>query len=358
MTAFKQDIRFARTQDGVRIAYAVSGRGYPLVRATHWLTNVELDFRTPIFGPQIEAFSARYRLYRYNARGYGLSEGAGMALSLVTHLNDLEAAIDAAGHEQFALYGSSGGGPVCIAYAARHPERVSHLVLVNTFARGILRRDPTPEQEERFFAMLKLVELGWGEENPAFRQMFTSQFFPGATLDQQRATNELQRLSASGPQASRYLLSNSELDVSDLLGQVACPTLVANSRGDARVPFEEGRILAAGLPNARFVSLPSDNHIPLPHEPAFRQLIEEIERFLPAAPNVDGNGKELAKLSHRERQVLELIARGRDNAQIAATLGVSDKTIRNHITSIFGKLEVENRSQAIVLARDAGLGTN
>jgi pimeloyl-ACP methyl ester carboxylesterase len=192
MTAFKQDIRFARTQDGVRIAYAVSGRGYPLVRATHWLTNVELDFRTPIYGPLIEAFSARYRLYRYNARGYGLSEGAGMALSLETHLHDLEAAIDAAGHEQFALYGSSGGGPVCIAYAARHPERVSHLVLVNTFARGILRRNPTPEQEERFFAMLRLVELGWGKRIQRSGKCLRRSSFPA-----QHSSSSAQRMSCS-----------------------------------------------------------------------------------------------------------------------------------------------------------------
>ena len=162
MSTFNQEIRFARAGDGVRLAYAVAGTGYPLVRSTHWLTNIEFDWQTPSVGPLLERLAARYRLIRYNPRGYGLSEGEGMALCLDSFVNDLETVVDAAGLDRFALYGASGGGPISIAYAARHPDRVSHLVLVGGYARGLLHRNPTPEQKERLFATIKLIESSGG----------------------------------------------------------------------------------------------------------------------------------------------------------------------------------------------------
>ena len=207
MAPFRQEIRFARTSDGLRIAYAVSGRGYPLVRCTHWLTSIEYDWKTPVFGPWLREISARWHLYRYNGRGYGLSEGEGTPLSIETFVTDLEAVIEAAKLDRFALWGPSAGALPAIVYAARHPERVSHLVLTAALARGVLRRNPTPADTERFLAMAKLIELGWGQNHPGFLQMMTSQFFPNATLEQMRSFNELQRLTASPAQAARLVMA-------------------------------------------------------------------------------------------------------------------------------------------------------
>jgi pimeloyl-ACP methyl ester carboxylesterase len=355
ISGFRQEIRFAHAKDGARIAYAVSGQGYPLVRGTHWLTNIEFDWQTPTVGQLIRDYSARFRLYRYNPRGYGPSEGAEAALTFDTLVSDLAAVIDAAGLDRVALNGSSGGALAAIGYAARHPKRVSHMVLLGAYARGLLRRNPTPQQRERLYATAKLIELGWGDDNPGVRQLFTTEFFPDATLEQMRSFNELQRRSASPRVAARMFLANQALDVSELLGRVECPTLVLHCRGDVRVPVDEGRLIAAAIPNAKFVPLESANHVPLPGERAYERLFDEIAEFLPRGAN-QPRPAPLRALTPREQEVLDLIARGRDNAQIAATLGLSDKTVRNHITHIFEKLSVENRGQAIVLAREAGLG--
>ena len=199
--------------------------------------------------------------------------------------------------------------------------------------------------------MRRLVEIGWCQDNPAFRQFFTSQFIPSGNVEQHRWFNELARISTSPPNASRLMAVGDEIDVTDLLAQVQCPTLVLHATRDARVPFAEGRLLAGGIPGARFVPLESDNHVLLEHEPAWQRFCAELRAFLPGGRTVDPS---FAALTPRERDLVELIAQGRDNAQIAAHLGLSEKTVRNHITSIFAKLEVESRAQAIVLARRAG----
>ncbi|MFZ1908548.1 MAG: alpha/beta fold hydrolase [Burkholderiales bacterium] len=348
-----QEIRFARTADGVRIAYAATGEGYPLVRAAHWLGHLDFDWQTPVWRPWIEALSAQYRLVRYDGRGCGLSDRGVDDFGLQRLVGDLEAVVDAAGLERFALLGMSQGGAASIAYAARHPERVSHLVLCGAFARGALRRNPSPVQAEAIGAMVKLVEVGWGQQNPAFLQLFTSQFFPGATLEQMRSFNEIQRHAAPPQAAARIVAAFAQLDASGYLAGVKAPTLVFHSRDDNRVPFEEGRYIAAAIPGARFEPLDSANHLPLEGEPAFGQLLDAVARFLPRRAAADG---QFGHLTRRELEVLELIARGLDNAQIAARLGLAEKTVRNNIVAVFDKIAVENRAQAIVKARTAGLG--
>jgi DNA-binding CsgD family transcriptional regulator len=201
--------------------------------------------------------------------------------------------------------------------------------------------------------MLKVMEMGWGGENPAFRQFFTSHFIPDASLEQQRWFNELQRISTSPANAVRFMKVLTEIDVEALLPRVECPTLILHPTHDAAVAFEEGRLMASRIPGARFVPLESGNHLLLESEPAWRRFTEELETFLPGATS---GGTAFAELTPRERDLVELIAQGRDNAQIAAKLALSEKTVRNHITHIFAKLEVENRAQAIVLARNAGFG--
>ena len=201
--------------------------------------------------------------------------------------------------------------------------------------------------------MVELAELGWGKENPAFRQFFTTQFIPDGTPEQHLWFNELERISTSPQNAAHFFRIFNDIDVTDLAPEVRCPALVLHPDRDARVPFDEGRLLAGLIPGARFVPLASRNHILLEHEPAWKRWLEEVHAFLPGVKPADGA---FAALTPREAQLVELIAQGLDNAQIAARLALSEKTVRNHITSIFAKLEVENRSQAIVRSRDAGFG--
>ncbi len=351
--ARQPQIQFARSSDGTRIAYALDGKGPPLVRASHWLGNLDFDWQTPVWGPWIEALSERYRLLRYDSRGCGLSDREVEAITIDGLVADLECVVDKAGLDRFALLGMSQGGAISIVYAARHPERVSHLVLCGAFARGPLQRNPSPQQVEATEAMVKLVEYGWGQSNPAFLQMFTSQFFPGATLAQAHSFNEIQRHATSPRVAARLIRAFAALDASAELSRVRAPTLVFHSHGDNRVPFEEGRFVATSIAGARFQPLDSSSHVPLPGEPSFQRVIDDIAAFVPPAPE---EVAPFAALTRRERDVLDGIARGLDNTQIAAHLDLAEKTVRNHITAIFDKIAVKNRSQAIVLARTAGLG--
>jgi pimeloyl-ACP methyl ester carboxylesterase/DNA-binding CsgD family transcriptional regulator len=350
----ERPIRFARSPDGTRIAFTTTGGGTPsLVRAAHWLGSLDFDAQTPVWGPWIDTLARRHRLTQYDSRGCGLSDRAVDSFTLDELVDDLASVVDAAGLQSFALLGMSQGGAVSIAYAARYPERVRRLVLCGAFARGTLVRDRSAERRELVQAMTRLVELGWGQDNPAFLQMFTSQFFPAATPAQAHAFNEIQRRATSPATAARLMRAFADLDASPALACVRAPTLVFHSRGDQRVPLEEGRFLAASIAGARFEPLDSDSHVPLPGEPAFARLHELLQSFLTGdAPASTA----FPSLTPRERQVLELLARGLDNAQIAAHLQMADKTVRNHVTAVFAKLEVENRPQAIVRARDAGLG--
>ena len=355
MQAFKQDIRFTHSADGTRLAYAIHGDGYPLVRAAHWLTNIQLDWQTPIWRPWFDALGARYHFLRYDSRGCGLSDRDATGASLDALVADLEAVVDAAGLDRFALLGISQGGAVSIAYAARHPDRVSHLVLLGAFARGPLRRNPTAEQREGILAQLKLIEVGWGQNNPAFLQLFTSQIFPNATPEQTRSFNDLQRMSCEPDHAARIVAAFYEIDASSLVPAVGCPTLVLHGRGDVRSPFDtEGLFIASSISHARFVPLETASHVPTPGEPSFDRVIEEIETFLPESHHASAMA--FTNLTRREREILELIARGLDNAQVAAHLDLSEKTVRNNITNIFDKIGAENRGQAIVRAREAGFG--
>jgi pimeloyl-ACP methyl ester carboxylesterase/DNA-binding CsgD family transcriptional regulator len=353
MPIARQRIRFCTSRDGVRIAYAAAGEGPPLVKAANWLTHLEFDWNSPVWRGWLTELSRDRTLVRYDGRGCGLSDWEVPKLSFETWVSDLETVVEAAGVKRFPLLGMLGGASVAIAYAARHPDRVSRLILHGGFARGRFRRKPSPQQREVDETMARLVELGWGRENPAFRQLFTSQFIPDGTAQQHRWFNELERVSTSPENAARILRVLYQVDVTALARKVACPTLVLHSTGDARVPFDEGRLTASLIPGARFVPLESRNQILLEQEPAWRRWVEEVRTFAPVEPL---GGAAFGALTRRELELLELIAQGLDNAQTAALLSLSEKTVRNHITNIFAKLKVESRAQAIVLARDAGYG--
>ena len=277
---YKQEIQFCITPDGVQLAYARTGSGPPLVKSGNWMTHLEFDFESPIWRGLYRDLSRDHTLIRYDARGNGLSDREVEEVSLEVFVSDLETIVNAAGLERFALFGISQGCAVSVAYTVRHPERVSHLILFGGYPVGWAKGARSAAEKEQGEAMLTLMRLGWGQENPAFRQLFTSQFIPGGTKEQAEWFNELQRISTSPADAVRNLLANGDVDVSGLLGQVSVPTLVMHARDDARVPFDQGRRLAAGIPGARFVPLASRNHLILEDEPAFSRFLQEIRSFL------------------------------------------------------------------------------
>jgi DNA-binding winged helix-turn-helix (wHTH) protein/pimeloyl-ACP methyl ester carboxylesterase len=275
----RQTIQFCTAPDGVRIAYATVGEGPPLVKTGHWLTHLEYDWASPVWRPHLQALSASHRLIRYDARGHGLSDWEVADFSFEARVSDLEAVVDAAGVDRFPLLGVSQGCAVSVAYAVRHPERVSHLVLYGGFARGRRRRG-SDQEIVNSDALLTLMRQGWGQDNPAFRQMFTSLFIPGGTLEQMQWYNDLQRITTSPENAIRLRRASDELDVTQLLPQVRTPTLVLHCHDDAVQPLEEGRIVAAGIPGARFVALEGRNHIILERDPSWGRFLDEIHAFL------------------------------------------------------------------------------
>ena len=339
----------------MKIAYAVAGKGYPLVRAGTWTSNIEVDWRMSVFRPLFRELSARYRLYRYDPRGFGLSEGRDGDVSVDTLVADLESVVDDAQLERFALWGgAAAASATSIAYAARHPERVSHLVLTAPVARGRLHATSTPEEKERFLALVKLIELGWGQHNQAYRQIINTRMFPNATAEQLNELSELFRATTSPAHAARMAMATGTADVSDLLARIACPALIVHFRQSDLVPVDEARLIASTMPHARFVPLDSTNYSPLEGEPAFARLLAELEAFLPksnASPAAAA-----VQLTKREREVLDLVARGLDNGEIAARLKVSVKTVRNTVSNVFEKLAVNSRAKAIVAAQRMGFG--
>ena len=276
----EQEIRFCRNADGVRLAYSSIGNGSTVVKTGNWLTHLEYDLISPFMRGHWIALAKDHTLIRYDPRGSGLSDWDFDEMSLDSFVSDLETVVDASGAERFALLGISQGCAVSIAYAARHPDRVTRLFLFGGFAQGFYRRPHTEAQKQSFEAVLTLIRLGWGQDNPAFRQMFTSQFAPDATKEQADWFNDMQRIAVSPENAVRYMNAVAQFDVSELLPQVKAPTLVCHSRDDARVPFDLGRRIAGAIPGARLVPLQSRNHILLPTEPAFARFDDELQHFL------------------------------------------------------------------------------
>lgn len=360
----EQNIYFCQTTDGVSIAYATVGQGPPLVKAANWLSHLEYDWQSPVWRHWLEGLSRHHQLIRYDERGCGLSDWDIDDFSLDAWVHDLEAVVDAAGVQRFPLLGISQGGPIALTYATRHPEKVTHLILYGTYARGRLHRQPSEDQLREIEMFYELISLGWGKSNPAFRQVFTTMFMPEASIDQMHWFNDLQRESATPENAVRIRKTFSTIDVSDLAPKIAIPTLILHPKNDAVVPFQEGRLLATLIPGSRFVPLESSNHILLADEPAWGHFLEEVGHFLgvPEEPVAPGAGDAKPKssgheeLTPRERDVLDLLAQGYRNQEIAQELVLSPKTVRNYISILFGKLGVHSRGEAIVRAREAGFG--
>jgi class 3 adenylate cyclase/pimeloyl-ACP methyl ester carboxylesterase len=274
----QQDIGYCRTRDGVRLAWARSGQGPSLVKTANWMNHLEYDWESPSWRHVFRGLSREHTLIRYDARGNGMSDWEVDELSLDAWVNDLETVVEASGVGRFPLLGMSQGCAISVAYAVRHPERVSHLILYGGFAVGGKKR--APSEMDRRNAMTTLVRLGWGMDNPSFRQMFTGLFIPGATHEQADSFNELQRRTTSAECAARYFDIVGDIDITDLLAEVKAPTLVMHVRRDLMIPFEAGRQLAAGIPNAHFIAFEGQNHMFLEHEPAAVRFFEEVKLFL------------------------------------------------------------------------------
>jgi pimeloyl-ACP methyl ester carboxylesterase/DNA-binding winged helix-turn-helix (wHTH) protein len=279
-TRLEQHIRFCTTRDGTCLAYATAGSGPPLVKAANWLTHLDYDWDSPVWRHWLVGLAQRRELIRYDERGCGLSDWDVDDFSFDAWVDDLEHLVDAIGLDRFPLLGISQGAAVAIAYAVRHPERVSRMILWGGYGRGRLVRANTPEQRREAALDLEVARVGWGREDPTFRQVFTSQFLPTGTREQWDALNELQRRTTSPANAVRFLEVFAEIDVAELATQVRCPTLILHARDDLRVPLSSARELAALIPGSRLVPLNSPNHILTSVEPAWPLFLGEVDRFL------------------------------------------------------------------------------
>ena len=275
-----QRIQFCTSADGVRLAYATSGTGPPLVKPANWITHVEYDWESPVWRHWLHELSRDHMLLRYDERGCGLSDRDADDLSFESWVSDLETVVDAAGLDRFPLLGLSQGCAVAIAYAVRHPERVSRLVLYGGYVQGIIARARTAEEREEAEMLTRSMPSFWGRDNPAFRLFFAARFVPEGTQEQMRSFSELTRVTTTPEIAVRLRSTAAAIDISELTPRVRAPTLVLHGTGDSAVPFDQGRRLAALIPGARFVSLESRNHILLEDEPAWPRFLDEVRRFL------------------------------------------------------------------------------
>jgi pimeloyl-ACP methyl ester carboxylesterase len=279
-TATRQEIRFCVTNDGVRLAYATVGNGHPIVKVADCFNHLDFEWDSPIWRHWVRELGNNFSLVRYDGRGSGLSDWEVEDVSFEAWIHDLETVVDAAGLEKFALMGHSQGGAVAIAYAVRHPERVNHLILWGGYARGAYHRD-IPDAVEVRRALETLVQLNWGRTNPSFFQMVTDLYIPEkATPEEQSWFRDLQQVSISPDNLVRYMRACDDINVRSILSTLSVPTIVFHSDRDKIAPPQEGRILAAGIPNARFVPLASANHVLLADEPAWKVFREELTSFL------------------------------------------------------------------------------
>ena len=339
----RHETRFCTSSDGVGLAYAIDGDGPPVVKASNWMTHLDYERQSPVWRHWVRELSRGHTLVRFDERGCGLSDRQFEVMpSLDAYVADLAAVVDAAGLERFALLGLSGGGPTAIEYTARNPGRVSRLVLYGTWARGRDLRGDAHTEQSRLLG--ELMRVGWGGTVPAFRQVFSSIYIPSAGEEQKRWYDELQQASSTGETAARLWHSRNGTDVTGTARRVTQPALVLHARHDCAVPYEEGRRLASLLPDARFVTLESDNHILQEGEAAWDQFLSQVRSFLDAERGPRALPADLSDLSEREREVLELVASGLSNEHIAEQLFLSTRTVERHLSNVYAKLRLSGKS--------------
>jgi pimeloyl-ACP methyl ester carboxylesterase/DNA-binding CsgD family transcriptional regulator len=341
-----QDIRFARSADGVGIAYAVHGSGPPLLIDACWLSHLQFDWQSPVWRHWLVELGKVATVVRYDERGHGLSDRGVTDHSLAARVADLEAVADDAGFERFALLAMAQGGPVALEYAARHPERLTRLIFYGSFAGD--QEPTTPEEAELQATMESLVRLGWARPTSQFRRVFSSMMIPGGTEEQMRWLDDLQRMATDAQTAVLAMVQRRSADSTARMAEIDVPTLVLHSVGDQAQGFHHSRKLAAGIRGARLVPLQSDNHIVLADEPAWPVLLREMTEFLAhdrtAPPPVVERVEVTSVLSSREVDVLRLAARGWDNEEIAGELFLSVRTVERHLQNAYAKLGLQGRA--------------
>jgi pimeloyl-ACP methyl ester carboxylesterase/DNA-binding CsgD family transcriptional regulator len=339
-----QQIRFCRGQDGVRIAWAMHGSGPPVIVVSCWLSHLQHDWRSPVWRHFLEDLGEFATVVRYDERGFGMSDWNVTDFSLEARHGDLEALVDATGFERFALLGMSGGSSVAMAYAARHPERVTRMVLYGTVCGRPVELDGDRLAEEETFRAM--IRVGWAKEDPLFRRVFTRIFIPEATEEQMRWFDDLQRMSTSPANAVASRLGRQAVDIVEELPGIAAPTLILQATGDRATTFENAVEVAGRIPDARLVELDSANHILLADEPAWATFVAEVRAFLePDRWADDGHpAPAVEPLSPRELDVLRLAARGLGNDAIGTELGLSARTVERHLSNVYGKLGLAGRS--------------
>lgn len=352
---YARDIRFVRSGDGVQLAAARYGAGPALIKAATWLTHIDRVFPGSIHAALIDEFAPRHTYVEYDTRGCGLSQRRVDELSFDAWVRDLEAVADAYGPEPFTLLGFTCAAGVAVEYAARHPERVSKLILFGGFATSYHSTShPDPAVRREGDLMLELAEVGWGSSSAAFRQVFVSRFLPDATQAEWRAFDELQRVTAAPDVAARYLRAMYNMNVKAAAARVRCPTLVLHPTGDELVRFEQGRRLAALIPGARFVPLQGRNHIPFPREPAWDGFVRETRQFLGAA-QLAQEASSPVELTARQTEVLRRIAFGESDKQIAAALHLSPRTVEMHAARALKALGCRTRAEGVRRATEQRL---
>jgi pimeloyl-ACP methyl ester carboxylesterase/DNA-binding CsgD family transcriptional regulator len=334
-----QQVRFCVAPDGVRVAFAVHGGGPPIVRVATWLTHLEFDWESPVWRHWLEELGRGHTVVRYDERGCGLSDRDPGELSIDAWVADLETVIDAAGLDRFALLGISQGAAIGLVYAARHPERVTDLVLYGGYARGRKFRTPNGRREED--ALIAAIHAGWERPTPTFRRVFSMLFVPDGTPEQMEWYDDLLLHSTTAETAARLYDARGSLDVVDVAPDVRVRTLVVHARDDHVVPVEEGRLLASLIPGAELVLVESANHILLEDEPAWQEFLAALRRFLGTEAPAPSSA---AVLSRRELEVLELVAAGLTNEAIAARLVLSVRTVERHLANVYAKLGVSGKA--------------
>jgi pimeloyl-ACP methyl ester carboxylesterase/DNA-binding CsgD family transcriptional regulator len=341
---FEQEIRFCQGQDGVRLAYAIHGSGPPLVVVSCWLSHLQHDWQSPVWRHFLDQLGEIATVVRYDERGFGMSDWKVDDFSLEARVGDLESILAATGLERFALLGMSGGSAVAMAYAIRHPERVTRLILYGTVCgEPVTLSSEAMAEEETYRSMIR---VGWAREDADFRRVFTKKFIPDATEEQMRWFDDLQRMSTSPANAVASRIARQEVDIHNELSQITAPTIVLQALGDRSMTFDNAVSVSSRIPGARLVSLQSRNHILHADEPAWNVFMNEVSAFLeperrahaertPVRPSED--------LSPREREIIRLAAEGRTNDEIAEALTLSVRTVERHLSNTYAKLGLGGR---------------
>jgi pimeloyl-ACP methyl ester carboxylesterase/DNA-binding winged helix-turn-helix (wHTH) protein len=272
------EVQFFTTSDGVRIAYSIGGQGPVLVRTIDWLNHLNFEWKSPYLRHWLSEIMRHNTLVRYDQRGSGLSDWEVNDFSFGRMARDFEELIEEIGLDRFSIFGGCQGASIATVYAMRHPECVTKLIFNGAFANGW--PPPIDGAMEQFEALLTLVRLGWGNDNPAFRQLWSTLFRPDADSVEMDWLNELQRISTTPENAVRMMSEFPTYKIFDLLPKITCPTLVLHSRDDATVPVQEGRLIASRIRDSRFVELPSRAHMVAPGDPAWEQFVGEFSTFL------------------------------------------------------------------------------